>query len=58
MAEACGYQRVSLETGTAHAFAATRSLYRKAGFRPCPPFGPWTVNPHSICLTLALVRAR
>jgi len=58
MAEAHGYQRVSLETGTADAFAAARSLYRKAGFQPCPPFGPYTVEPHGICLTLALVRAR
>jgi putative acetyltransferase len=54
VAEARGYQRVSLETGTMDAFAPARALYRKAGFRPCPPFGPYTVNPHSICMTLTL----
>jgi putative acetyltransferase len=53
-AEAGGYQRVSLETGTMDAFAAARSLYQKAGFRPCPPFGPYTVNPYSVCMTLTL----
>jgi putative acetyltransferase len=52
-----GYRRVSLETGTADAFAAARSLYLKAGFRPCPPFGQYTVNPHSVCLTLTLTLA-
>jgi putative acetyltransferase len=54
VAEARGYQRVSLETGTMDAFAPARALYRKAGFRPCPPFGPYTVNPHSVCMTLTL----
>ena len=58
VAETRGYQRVSLETGTMDAFAAARSLYRKAGFRPCAPFGPYTVNPYSICMALALDPAR
>jgi putative acetyltransferase len=49
-----GYQRVSLETGTMDAFAAARSLYLKAGFRPCAPFGQYTVNPYSVCMTLPL----
>ena len=49
-----GYRRVSLETGTMDAFAPARALYHKAGFRPCPPFGQYTVNPYSICMTLAL----
>jgi putative acetyltransferase len=53
-AGARGYRRVSLETGTMDAFAPARALYRKAGFRPCPPFGPYTVNPYSICMTLTL----
>jgi putative acetyltransferase len=35
-----------------------RALYRKAGFRPCPPFGPYTVNPYSVCMTLVLDSAR
>jgi putative acetyltransferase len=53
-AGARGYRRVSLETGTMDAFAPARALYHKAGFRPCPPFGQYTVNPYSICMTLAL----
>jgi putative acetyltransferase len=58
VAETRGYQRVSLETGTMDAFAPARALYRKAGFRPCPPFGPYTVNPYSVCMTLVLDPAR
>ena len=54
VAETRGYQRVSLETGTMDAFAPARALYRKAGFRTCPPFGPYTVNPYSVCMTLVL----
>ena len=53
-AEARGYRRVSLETGTMEAFAPARALYRKAGFRACPPFAPYTVNPYSVCMTLVL----
>jgi putative acetyltransferase len=49
-----GYHRVNLETGTMAAFAPARAMYRKAGFRPCPPFGAYTVNPYSVCMTLAL----
>ena len=54
VAAAQGYQRVSLETGTMDAFAPARSLYLKAGFRPCPPFGPYTANPYSVCMTRPL----
>ena len=50
------YRRVSLETGTMDAFAAARSMYTKAGFQPCAPFGSYTTNPHSLCMTLELVR--
>jgi putative acetyltransferase len=58
VAETRGYQRVSLETGTMEVFAPARALYRKAGFRPCPPFGLYTVNPYSVCMTLVLEPAR
>ena len=57
VARARGYQRVSLETGTMDAFAPARALYRRAGFRSCAPFGPYTVNPYSICMTMALAGA-
>ena len=50
------YRRVSLETGTMDAFAAARSMYTKAGFQPCAPFGSYTTNPHSLCMTLELDR--
>jgi len=49
-----GYQRVSLETGTMDAFAPARRMYERAGFTPCPPFGEYTDNPHSLCMTLLL----
>ena len=51
------YQRVSLETGTMDAFAPARSLYTKVGFKPCAPFGEYTVNPHSAYMTLDLASA-
>ena len=54
VASASGYQRVSLETGTMAAFEPARRMYRSAGFRPCEPFGEYTVNPYSVCMTLAL----
>ena len=49
-----GYERVSLETGTMEAFAPARRLYERAGFRPCPPFGEYTDNEHSMCMTLPI----
>ena len=52
-----GYQRVSLETGTGDAFVPARSLYTKIGFEPCAPFGEYTVNPHSACMTIELAEA-
>jgi putative acetyltransferase len=52
-----GYRRVSLETGTIDAFAPARSLYTKIGFEPCAPFGEYTVNPHSACMTIDLAQA-
>lgn len=54
VASASGYRRVSLETGSNQAFAPARLLYQKIGFRPCEPFGQYTVNPYSVCMTLSL----
>jgi putative acetyltransferase len=48
------YERVSLETGTMEAFAPARSLYARAGFVPCEPFGDYTTNPHSTCMTFKI----
>jgi putative acetyltransferase len=55
VAAAGNYARVSLETGTMEAFAPARSLYESAGFVGCAPFGDYTDNPHSVCMTLLLV---
>ncbi len=52
------YERVSLETGTMAAFAPARSLYSKVGFVPCEPFGDYTANPHSVCMTIELAGRR
>ena len=49
-----GYRRLSLETGTGAVFAPAHSLYARAGFIVCEPFGEYTRNPHSVCMTLAL----
>jgi putative acetyltransferase len=51
-----GYRDVSLETGTMDAFAPARCLYTSMGFVPCPPFGDYTENPYSTCMTLSLDR--
>jgi putative acetyltransferase len=49
-----GYRRVSLETGAMDVFAPARALYESVGFRRCEPFGEYTVNPYSVCMTLGL----
>jgi putative acetyltransferase len=45
---------VGLETGTQPEFEAARSLYRSFGFATCDPFGPYTVNEYSTCMSLDL----
>jgi putative acetyltransferase len=54
IAVSAGFERVSLETGTMEGFAAARALYQQAGFRLCPPYGRYTVNPYSVCMTMSL----
>ena len=48
------FRRVSLETGTTEAFAPARSLYRKAGFEPCGPFGGYAATPDNYFMTIRL----
>ncbi len=48
------YQRLSLETGSMEAFAASRALYSRAGFEICPPFGAYRVDPYSVYMSQAL----
>ena len=49
-----GYRRVSLETGTGDAFTTAQALYLGAGFSRCEPFGDYSANPYSLCMTLVL----
>ena len=53
-ARAAGYTRVSLETGSEDFFEPARTLYRRYGFRPAPPFAAYTGDPHSAYFTLRL----
>ena len=54
VAWARGYARVSLETGRPEPFLPARRLYEAAGFVECPPFGDYTPDPFSICMTRTL----
>ena len=51
-----GFTRVSLETGSTAVFAPARSLYARAGFERCGPFGGYRPSPNSVYLTLSLDR--
>lgn len=53
-AEALGYRRLSLETGSGPDFAPARALYVKHGFEPCGPFADYTDDPLSAYLTRTL----
>lgn len=53
-ARAADMSRVSLETGTMDSFGPARAMYHAAGFVECEPFGDYTVNPHSVCMTRTL----
>ncbi len=48
------YHRVSLETGAMAYFQPAHHLYRKFGFKPCPPFAGYVEDPNSIFMTLEL----
>lgn len=48
------YRRLSLETGTAQAFAPAHNLYSGLGFKPCGPFGSYVEDPHSVFMTKAI----
>ena len=49
-----GVARVSLETGSMAFFEPARSLYAKAGFVPCGPFGSYAADPNSTFMSLRL----
>jgi putative acetyltransferase len=51
-AQASGYRRVSLETGSNPPFVAARALYARNGFTECEPFGDYHEDPWSVFMTL------
>jgi putative acetyltransferase len=53
-ARAMGLVRLSLETGAQPYFAASRRLYARHGFAPCPAFPPYRHDPNSVFMTLDL----
>jgi putative acetyltransferase len=54
VARSRGYERLSLETGSADAFAPAHRLYESFGFARCGPFGDYVEDPHSVFMTLRL----
>lgn len=53
-AQARGYARLSLETGSMAAFEPARRLYEAFGFVPCGPFADYVDDPNSVFMTRAL----
>lgn len=49
-----GFERISLETGSAAAFAPARALYLAHGFDYCKPFGDYREDPYSLFMTRVL----
>jgi putative acetyltransferase len=46
-----GYNRLSLETGSADAFEPARRLYAAFGFTCCGPFADYVEDPYSVFMT-------
>jgi putative acetyltransferase len=53
-ARADGFARLSLETGVQPMFIAARTLYARAGFAECGPFGSYWADPNSFFMTKVL----
>ena len=56
-AQARGYARLSLETGSMAYFEPARALYRRHGFKECEPFADYRPDPNSTFMTLDLRRS-
>ena len=54
VARARGYERLSLETGSAEPFKPAQQLYQSFGFTYCGPFASYRADPNSVFMTLAL----
>jgi putative acetyltransferase len=54
VARSRGYERLSLETGSAPAFKSAQRLYESFGFTCCGPFGEYVEDPNKIFMTLRL----
>ncbi|XOV90657.1 MAG: GNAT family N-acetyltransferase [Pseudomonadota bacterium] len=50
-AEARGYRRLFLETGSMAAFAPARELYLRFGFEYCEPFADYVLDPYSVFMS-------
>jgi putative acetyltransferase len=53
-ARTAAYARISLETGAEDFFAPARTLYARAGFVECEPFGSYRPDPNSVFMTRVL----
>jgi putative acetyltransferase len=53
-ATSSGYQRLSLETGSAAAFEPAHRLYASLGFECRGPFGDYVEDPYSVFMTRAV----
>lgn len=53
-AREAGFTRIGLETGRSDGFAASRRLYQRLGFEPCPAFPPYPEDSFSYCMIRAL----
>jgi putative acetyltransferase len=53
-AQARGYRRLSLETGSQAAFEPARRLYASHGFVACEAFGDYRPDPNSVFMTREL----
>jgi putative acetyltransferase len=53
-ARARGMTRLSLETGSWPYFEPARALYRRHGFKECPPYAHYRPDPNSVFMTLEL----
>jgi putative acetyltransferase len=53
-AQARGYRRLSLETGSMAAFEPARQMYARHGFEYCGPFAHYIEDPYSVFMTRQL----